>query len=291
MTKEARRRQRAAVDRLLARVSSEEERLRSTLVLAPSLAGAQLRVRVGTLVHTLRPLPASFEGWGLFEVLDERRARLVEEALRTDVARYLQLFPLLRVRLVAAMQGRTWLAYPANESDSQQRGWRPAPLVVHLVERGAAFEQVQARCDGAAWWFEDLDRRADPRPAERLRQALADLTPAAALRLKDLTPEARAAYELATQRVPGFEAALDARRGERRIREALALGGGRLHDVRDRGDYWWIEWSTADGVRHTSAITKKDLTVVSAGICLAGRDRDFDLASLVGVVKRADDDW
>lgn len=38
-------------------------------------------------------------------------------------------------------------------------------------------------------------------------------------------------------------------------------------------------------MRHTSAIAKADLTVVSSGICLSGRDRDFDLQSLVGVIE------
>jgi hypothetical protein len=32
---------------------------------------------------------------------------------------------------------------------------------------------------------------------------------------------------------------------------------------------------TADGVRHSSAIAKIDLTFVSSAICLSGRDRDL----------------
>jgi hypothetical protein len=38
----------------------------------------------------------------------------------------------------------------------------------------------------------------------------------------------------------------------------------------------------------TSAIAKTDLTVVSSGICLSGRVRDFDLQSLVGVMEQQD---
>ena len=36
-----------------------------------------------------------------------------------------------------------------------------------------------------------------------------------------------------------------------------------------------------------SAISKRDLTVISAGICLSGEDDKFDLQSLVGVVEKA----
>jgi hypothetical protein len=40
------------------------------------------------------------------------------------------------------------------------------------------------------------------------------------------------------------------------------------------------------GESHTSAISKQDLTVVTAGICLDDLDEEFDLQSLVGVVEQ-----
>ena len=61
-----------------------------------------------------------------------------------------------------------------------------------------------------------------------------------------------------------------------------------MREFRDRQDHWVVEWTTADGQRHTSAISKSDLTVISSGICLSGRDRDFDLHSLVGVIENRD---
>ena len=33
-------------------------------------------------------------------------------------------------------------------------------------------------------------------------------------------------------------------------------------------------------------VSKRDLTVISSGICLSDRDRDFDLQSLVGVIEK-----
>ena len=44
------------------------------------------------------------------------------------------------------------------------------------------------------------------------------------------------------------------------------------------------------GREHTSAIAKDNLTVLSAGICLAGGDQAFDLNSLVGVLRQASDE-
>jgi hypothetical protein len=96
----------------------------------------------------------------------------------------------------------------------------------------------------------------------------------------------RAVYELAAQPARELQARRQQEQDESRLADALRLGGGRLHDFQDRGDYWLVEWTTRDGERHHSAIARRDLTVISAGICLSGEDRKFDLHSLVGVVEQ-----
>ncbi len=295
------------VRKLIGKLAAQEARLQQTTFLAPCVRGGSVKTRIDGMVYTFAQEPPDAEGWGLFHPLDVERAEWVEEAGLMQVEAYLKLFPAFRVRLAFRMQHRTWLAYPANESDARQRLGQAHPVVVHLVEHGAALEQIVARWDGAAWWFEAEDRRADPRFADALRQALRQEEEPETLHLSGLTPEMRAAYSLAFSRTDAGRARRQQRieaerahrqaerahrrqqRDEARLGEALAFAGGRLRDFQDRDDYWLVEWLTQDGQRHQSAINKQDLTVISAGICLAGQDEDFDLQSLVSVMTQRPD--
>lgn len=280
-----------SVRRLISRIAAAESEVRRRRFLAPCLPGGTIRVRVSGLILTLRASPADFEGWGIFRAVDDRVAELQEEPDLPSVLRYLARLRPLRAWLSSPLQRHTWLAYPASESDARQRGWTARPFAVHLVREAAAFDGVVARSDGRSWWFEELDRRSDPRVTDRLRRALSDLVAPDELRLPGLTPELRTAYALATQQDPGFEGMRAQRSDEGRLRRALEVGGGELHGFVDRGDYWVVEWSTSEGDRHTSAISRDQLTVLSAGICLDERDRDFDLESLVGVMEGSHGDW
>jgi hypothetical protein len=277
------------VRKLLTELTAQEQQLHATPFLAPCVRGGRVRTRMAGLVCTFAPRPADFEGWAIFQPVDTATAEVVEEASLPRVAEYLRLMRPLRMRLALALDGQTWLAYPVNEADARQRWGAVRPAAVHLVSDGVRFEQVLARWDGSAWWFEEVDRRADPRVAERLRDALRQVTPPESLRFRGITPEMRTVYDLAAQQAQQFRTMMEQRRDEQRLRQALRLAGGGLREFRDRGDFWLVEWSTADGERHSSAVNKGDLTVVSAGICLSGRDRDFDLQSLVGVVERQDE--
>ncbi|MCP4513792.1 MAG: hypothetical protein GY824_00995, partial [Delftia sp.] len=66
------------------------------------------------------------------------------------MGRYLGLLMPVRLHLLFPLRGRSWLAYPVNESDARQRLRSCGPVTTHLVAGGAPLEQVLARWDGAA---------------------------------------------------------------------------------------------------------------------------------------------
>jgi hypothetical protein len=277
---------------LIQRLAEHEAWASERVFLAPSLPGAKLRVRVAGMIRTYRPRPSTYEGWARFRPTDAATAELVEEARLPEIARYLGMLRPIRARLALALRGQTWLAYPLNESDWRQRVGRPRPIAVHLVDDGGQFEVAALRWDGAAFWFEELDGRADPLEANAMRRALRDVVLPDSLQRKGLTPEAKTAYAIAAQHAPGFEALRERKVHEARDRSeagrlehALRTGGGSLISHTDRGEHWLVEWTDRDGNEHTSAIGKEDLTVLSSGICLSEQDSDFDLSSLVGVMQ------
>ncbi|MBW4695852.1 MAG: hypothetical protein KME27_29395 [Lyngbya sp. HA4199-MV5] len=274
------------IRKLLNQIANAEAQLLSTQFLAPCVKGGRVRTRVAGMVYTFTPKPRQIEGWGIFQPTDEQTATLIEGADLPQIAASKRQFSTIRLRLAYQLQNQSWLAYPVNEADMQQRFKTVKPLAVHLVTEGVAFEQILTRWNGSSCWFEEIDRRADPAIAETLQSALNQLVPVEELQFKGITPEMRSLYELVTQRTEGFA---QPQRDEKRLHQALRLGGGELHQFQDRGDYWTVDWTTSDGTRHTSAIAKDDLTVVSSGICLSGRDRDFDLQSLVGVMEHQEE--
>jgi hypothetical protein len=217
---------------------------------------------------------------------------MVSAAEIWQVDEYLNHLPLLRSRLVYRLQNQTWLAYPINEADMRQRFGAVRPIVVHLVTDAAAFDVVMVRSLGSAFYFEAVDRKADPIHGEQLQQGIQALTPIGALKFSGLTPEMLTTYELVARQTEGFTIAAAPtspriiHQDERRLRDALQTGGGTLDRFQDQGDYWTVEWRTGDGEEHTSAISKHNLTVITAGICLDDLDEDFDLQSLVGVVEQ-----
>ncbi|HYO92229.1 MAG TPA: hypothetical protein VEQ40_11360 [Pyrinomonadaceae bacterium] len=243
----------ANIRRLLSVLAAKEDEVRGTRFLAPCVGGCEVTMRGGGLVYAFTPEPRDFEGWGVFEPIDESTAELIEEAAPRLIEEYLKPFKQIRLRLAYRMRGQTWLAHPVNEADARQRlGTREAQQV-YLTSEGAQFEQIVARWDGSVCWFEEVDRRADPTNAERLRK--------------------------------GFQQKLRYQSDERRLEEALAFGGGRLISFEEQGDCWEVLWATPNEYSHTSIIRKQDLTVVSAGFCLSGQDSDFDLQSLVKVAE------
>ncbi len=273
---------------LIERLSRQEHRLGGQEFLAPLVQGGRARVRLDGLVYEFAIANAQ-PGWSICRVLDAQRAEPVEEALPWQRGDYLACWPVLRLVLLEPLNDDAWLALPFNPSDAAQRFGMAGPQVVQLVEQGQSFQRVIGRVEGKTIWYDDEDRRADMRIAEQLREALsADQdTPgvpglgageqaAYVLRLNSLrTAHAIAEVESATTTT------------ETRLRHALEIGGARLlgYALTDYG--LQVTWER-NGQRSV-VLLNDDLSVISAGVCLSGQERRFDLASIVGVVEASPD--
>jgi len=233
----------ADIGKLLNQLAALEAQLQDTQFLAPCVRGGSVRAKVAGIVYSFMPKPRKFEGWGIFQPVDSVTAEVVEEPSLHQLGEYLNLLKPLRLRLVYKLQGQTWLAYPVNESDARQRFGRVKPVPVHLVSEGGQFEQIIARVDDRYWWFEEIDRRADPLVMEKLTEQLKQVTAPEEIQFQGMTPEMRTVYQMAASREKDFQTASD----EKRLQKALRQGGGELQEFSDKGDFWRVEWTTADG--------------------------------------------
>lgn len=202
----------ADIRNLLNQFATQETQLRDTQFLAPCVRGGRVRTSVANIIYTFIPQPQDFEGWAIFQPVDGKIAEVVEEPSLPQLAEYLKLLKPLRLRLAHLLQGQTWLAYPVNESDMQQRLGAAKPVPVHLVTEAAAFEPIIGRFDGSAWWFDEIDRRAQPQPAELLREQLRQGTMPENVRFLGMTPEMLTVYDLALQQTQAYQLRLQHQR-------------------------------------------------------------------------------
>src|ERR687885_1803662 len=210
----------ADIRNLLNQIAAQEAQLRDTEFLAPCVCGGRVRTSVANIIYTSPPQPQDFEGWGFLGPGDKKTAEVVDEPSLPQLAEYLKLLKPMRLRLAHVLQGQTWLAYPVNESDMQQRLGATKPVPVHLVTEASAFEPIIARFDGGAWWFDEIDRRAEPQPAELLREQLTQGTMPENLQFSGMTPEMRTVYGLALQQSEAYQAQICQQQEEERRRAA-----------------------------------------------------------------------
>lgn len=269
-----------SIDDLLNKLEAAEQDFLASEVLAPVLPGQAVSVRIAGILCRLRVDNQRFEGWAILRLLSTSRARIIRPARMAEVAAYLKLFP--AASLIAVLrEGRRWHALPAHKGDARFRIDSPVPVL--LTEEGIQpFETLKTRFDGRFFWYERRDLRRNPALAAYLRQALNDAVAPGDLHKPGLSAEERAAYTWAWKLLE------EARRSsvEVRLADALAHAGGQLSSFIERDEVYTITYEV-DGARHISTVRKNDLTVLTAGICLAGQDQRFDLTSLVGVLRQA----
>ncbi|MBX3167411.1 MAG: hypothetical protein KF760_08360 [Candidatus Eremiobacteraeota bacterium] len=251
---------------LVQRLAQQELDWQGRHLLAPVVAPGRARVRLQGLVYEFRTSPADFCGFGVFALNASGLADYVRSASPPEREKYLKLWPRRQVRLLREVAPGSWLT--------------PGGLV-HEVERGSLFELVEVAFDGRNLWYCRPVLNTRLALAEEMARALRDGVSEHELHLKGLTPMDRAAFALLVKPVVGDD--------HERLARALRRGGGSLRSFSVDGDSFQVHWEDSRGLSRFSSIRRNDLTVLSSGICLSGRDSDFDLTSLVGVLEEEED--
>lgn len=255
-----------------------------------------MEVRWDGVVCRFKTAPEDFAGFGVFQPISYTEAILTREATLAERQRYLRLFP--RVLLIATHRDRgRWLGTVANRGD--QRFSCVELIPIHMTQNVDLFEVLQCRFDGQAYWFECRSPRVNPRFAVELRRAICEEKDPGSVRMPGLTAEHRAAYALHHQLMtvaadesndiqadktpdPSDAAILGDHTG--RVRDSLSHAGAQLTGLREQHGYLQVSFQV-DGRSFTSAVNRDNFGLVSAGVCLDGYDHEFDLTSLVGVLR------
>lgn len=303
---------------LIKRFSDAEKKLSSEVFLAPYVPGGKITVKVKGVVYSTTVVEAGpladAAGFGLFQVTEPGKARYADRPRREQIDAYMKLMPRVSLTLIEEFDNRWW-GSQAQSADTRFKLQEPVPL--RLVERPASFLEVYARFDGQTFWYQNENRRRDPKIARALREALAaDVFPDD-VRVSGATPTELFVYrtlffdrhpdlapvkedevmpvsetslaDIASQDAYSFHQSPQWQSWRNsdleRLRDALSHAGARLDGYWTMGSDEMTVRYVVDGHLHTANVRPHDLTVTSSGICLSGRDQDFDLTSLVGVMR------
>lgn len=275
---------------ILDRMQDAERRFAGTLFLAPLVGEGKVTVRIAGIICELKVaagLPPEFTGYAILRACSINEAEFLRGATLQEISQYLALFPTIRLVLIGRGH-RLWWALPAHLGDA--RFHLGGPVAVQLPEEGLdRFEIVLTRFDGRLFWYERRDPARNPALASYLRDQLARVDnrgvppEAGMLHAPGLSREEREAYA----HVRGLIAEAQRDPVEKRLSDAVGHAGAELRGYNERGDAYVVTY-VVDGRQHTSIVRRDDLTVMTAGICLSGEDRAFDLASLVGVLREGE---
>ncbi len=274
---------------ILQKLENAEQRFAGTVFLSPIIGNNQITVRIADVICKLQVeslKEKEFTGWAVLRSISTSKAQFIRKATLAERVKYLTLFP--RVQFILLQKEKAhWNGMQAHRGDTRFKIDGIVPIL--LPEEGLnQFESIDTRFDGNLFWFERRTAGSDPSIAAYLRKRLADrlqdlLPPSArSLHKKGLTREQREAYSLMRELLVRSETGTV----EVRLSKALTHGQATLRSYTERGDTYSVEYDV-DGVRHRSVVNKSDLTVLTAGICLAGEDQKFDLTSLVSVLREA----
>lgn len=264
---------------LISSLGEKEKNIKRERVISPVFQNREIVARIEGVVCRLR-ISKVTDGWWKFKPRNLKRAAVDEEASFIEKDQYLNCLTKVRMVLVYKKDG-TYFAVPQKNN---KIGLSESSLVpVYLVsdDEVQSFCWVNARFDGANFWYHEPDFRADPSKADYLGKAFEDFTNPDKIQYSGLTVEEKIAYTLRYR----FDDEAKKASVDYQIKKDVEFAGGSFVRYLERNDHFSVTYKVGRQ-QYTSYVTKDPSHhVLTAGICLSGHDRDYDLTSLITVLK------
>ena len=273
------------IDNLINKLSAQEKEFLEQDIFAPYIkGGSYVSVRLNGVVYRLKTSKFKADGFGVFKARDANNADFLREAELFEKDEYLSLLPKTDVVLVHNV-GR-WLAYPSHSNSFRhQFGLEPKLFAVLCADNVEPMDTAEVRFDGSNFWFDSVKITDNAEKIDSLRERLKNQNYTITKNIvSGLTPEEEKAFNYAVE----FHRQANMTNLERRLHNELNKFGASLDDFIERGNNVSVQWKDKrTNSTYTSVLNKDTLGVVTAGICLSGGDRVFDMQSLVGVCRQA----
>jgi len=264
--------------KILDKFAEQESKITEMEFISPVFGNRIVAMRIQGVVHTLK-IKAIDPGWYMFKPTNFENAKVESEADFSDVDAYLKKLP--SIRLVTSYKNNG-VYYGIPQKGNKLGISSESLLPIYLTDDNTLdFEIVICRFDGCNIWFEIADQNNDLMKGEYLRENYSKALKPDKLKFSGLMFEEKAAYAIKF----GMDKELHKKTAKDGLKDAVSHAGGELVSYRERKDSYSITYMV-DGNEYTSFVSKDSAhNIISAGICLNGHDSDFDLKSLVGVMR------
>jgi len=264
---------------LISKIGKQESSLTQRTFVSPNFNNDTVTTRVEGIVYSFT-VPKK-EGWFKFQPLNSKKARVVGPAEMDEIEAYMKQLGKVRIVLVMKQQGM-FMGIP-DKTNNFGLGINNLMPVYLCGDYPSDFDRIIARYDGANLWYERVDSGNDPAKGDYLRECMAKVVMPDKIKFSGLTLEEKQAYSLRLT----FDKKLVEDQKKDTIKQDVEFAGGKFIGFSEKSDHFAITY-TVDGQQFTTRVTKDPRRmVVSAGLCLAGNDRKFDLKSLVTVIREA----
>jgi len=265
---------------LIKKMGEKEDTITKSIFISPIYGNEYVVTRINGLVHKLGVPDSTKPGWYKLKACNFKRAKVVGNADFIEVEEYLKMLTKIRVILVYK-KDELYFGVPLKNNSAGFGVSDLIPIYLTSDDLVGPFEKVVCGFDGANLWYYQNDISADPARTEYLRESFDKFVRPDKVQYTGLTLEEKIAYTLR------FNLDKKARESlkEVLIQKDVEFAGGEFVKFVERNDHYSVTYKIG-GNQYTSYVTKDESHhVLTAGVCLNGHDRDYDLTSLITVLR------